>query len=254
MNVVIVMVFTLSACDNQDEFLGNYDYNVLSSAERSLKSSSNAISILYMVDLSSYSHLQQQSIPGVRLTCGQTSYLVARRIANSSFSKPTVENVKNLDKLLAKHFSGSYGKTRIPKVYHLEWFAKNYDGFASEIFQVEERPKSGSGSNVVINYNGSGRQSFKDFIENKLSEGRPVIVPTTFKFGTSGTGHFLIVVGLRDNNGSLEIGYKDVYYSSNETYWVSYTKFLNGNWYNQAEWKTVSSGEYYTSTYIGYSL
>lgn len=255
----VLMIFAVVALSSCDKSMDEPVWSVKDETDMEFTENRNnvtvrsSISYMYMINLSSYSHLQQPSIPGVALTCGQTSYLVARRIANPQFAPPTEQNVINLDRILLEHFDGSYGVTRTASVRHLTWFAEQYDGFSPEIFQKEERPKRGT---KTPNHSGAIRQQFKAFIERKLSQGKVVIVPCTFHLSSSpsSTGHYYIVVGLRNNAGTLEIGLKDVFYASPATSWESYTEFLDANWYNQAGWRWVASGQYYTSDYVAYSL
>lgn len=178
---------------------------------------------VYEVDLSDYTHVYQQGVYGM---CGPCTYVSARSIKNPSYSATydAAASVKStLDSLYGQ---GRWG------VYQLYCYRDRTS---------KDWGRWRSANNMWT----SARNSAKTWIKEKISQGKPCVIPCLYNMSTStaSTGHFYVIVSLyltNDGFGSI-VGVKDVWRNSSETLYFSYTDLLSSNWVNSQ--KFAGSGQ-----------
>ena len=204
---------------------------------------------IYGPDMRYYNHIQQPEDLGY-YSCGQTTYSNARTVrSNYSTSVSSVEDIH--DRLMEYTTYQNNGNSAT--VYMLSELAEE-DGFSMQwynddpYFSKEER---------YLDYSGTNRTRFKSFIEDALQSDRLVIMPCRYGFVENETtaGHFYLIVEIKHSDNGIELGYKEVWRNfSSSTRYISYTKALNSNWYNNRGYNNSSSGQYKTSWYTAFAF
>ncbi len=233
--VLFMFVGGLSSCSKNDDSL-DFTTNespdvsisssqVVASAKMPLPYSPNPYSFdqVYSVNLSTYKHVYQNRIPGM---CGPCTYVSARSIRYPNYPA-SYSNATTIKEQLDK----AYGAGQWT-VYHL-YLRKD---------QTTKAEYSEPAGNMMWGYR---RDELKDWIKNKISQGKPCVVPCLYGMSTntSSAGHFYLIVSLylkNDGHGSI-VGVKDVWSPSSETF---YSDLLSSIWINSQKFKGIGGESY----------
>lgn len=206
--MMIVGLGALASCSQEDDVVAKSDssvsLNTNTYSSKTVSAPSGTFNVIYEIPLGNYSHVQQETGK-----CAVTSYVVARKIRNSSYPN-AYSNINTIHNLLTP--------VSVYKLYNYQdETLKSY--FGEPAGNAEWGPK---------------RELLKTYIVNNLSLGRPVIIPTEYNLSSGAIGHFYIVVSLHWKNGGTGsvIGVKDVLSSSSSTKYFDYSAFLSSNWRN----------------------
>lgn len=180
---------------------------------------------VYTVNLSTYTHIWQQSYG----YCSVAAYVSARSIKHPDYPA-TFYNAQLIKAELDNQYgAGSWG------IYQLK---NRNDGTAKDLFS---KP---AGNNLWSN----NRTLLKNWLKNKISQGKPCIMPCLYNMSTdtSDAGHFYVIVSLYLKNGGTGsvVGVKDVWVTSSSTQYFSYTDMLDANWYNSRKNSGVGCESY----------
>ena len=181
---------------------------------------------IYEVDISNYTHVYQE---GDRGMCGPCSYVSARSIKNPSYSATYTTATTIKSRLDSIHGTGAWG------VYQL---------YAYRDRTSKDWGRWRSPNNMWT----SARDNAKAWIKQKISEGKPCVLPCLYNMSTSTSsiGHFYVIVSLylkNDGYGSI-VGVKDVWRNNSQTFYFSYTDLLSSNWVNTRKYSGVGREHY----------
>lgn len=212
--ITMVAVATLSFVSCEKEEIepipletNETENSVLKAGQVSSPNPSNFVNVYYATG--EYIHLRQTNFG----KCGPTAYVCARRMKNSTYPVAS-SNATTIYNLY------SSGGVTLAELYYYN------DGTSKTLF-------SKPAGNAQW---GTKRTELKTFIENSLSAGKPILIPTRYNMSTSSNnaGHYYIIVEIyltAEGTGSV-VGVKDVWSSSSSTQYFSYTDLLDSNWYN----------------------